>query len=1229
MTDFVHLHLHTEYSLLDGAVKVDDLVRHCKENGIDTVAITDHGNMYASLKFAERCKKNKIKSIIGCEFYVVDDYREHIDQKADHLILLAKNKAGYINLVQLDSLAFVDGYYYRPRIDYKVLKEHTEGVICLSACLAGRIPRLLMAGEYEKAKAFALGLREDFGEDFYLEIQDHGIPEQKQILPYIVQISRETGIPLVATNDVHYLNREDWEMQDVLMCIQTKRTIDDPARMKMQTHEFYMKSGDEMAEIFKDYPEAIANTRVIANKVSDTDTPFDLKENGDPVYDKSLIPLYTADDGTPSPEFLRRLTWERLPGRYPVITDEIRARTEYELDIIIKMGFADYYLIVWDYINWSRLNDIPVGPGRGSGVGSIVAYAIGITNVDPLRYDLLFERFLNPDRVSMPDFDVDFCTARRGETIEYVRRRYHPENVAQIVTFGTLASRAVIKDVGRVMRVPFSETDRVTKLMDGKSTIRELLGLNIPKCMEKEEELRQKVEEQRRIVENASADSLDDEKFKLKNLEDDFDSAQKKLQEQEAKRNSEFIEIYETDPTLERVINMGLKLEGMPRNTSMHAAGVVICRKKIADNVPLSRNGEDVTTQFDMKEVESIGMLKMDFLALTTLTDIKKTLDYIYEDYGKHIEFGQECDDQGAYALVAEGDTDAVFQLEQGGMKRFMKQLQPTCLEDLIAGISLYRPGPMDFIPTYLKNRADPAHIQYLTPLLRPILEKTYGVIIYQEQVMQIFQNLAGYSLGQADLVRRAMAKKHLNELMAQKDKFIYGDTDKVVGKEKDGTPVYGNITGCKAHGIAPEVASELFSQMESFASYAFNKSHAAAYAVVTYQTAFLKKYYPKEFLAGVLNNRIDKIDEISKYVVYMKEKNIAVYPPDVNLSKAYFSVQGDGLRFGLCALRGVGIPAMEAVIEERQKNGLFKDFSDFLMRCTKFVNKRMVEALIFGGAFDGMGHKRSQYAAVYEDLMRRIAGMDKQKSGAQLSLFGDIIVEEPPEADYPDIPEWETMDLLGKEKSVLGVYVSGHPFAMYAKYFSDCNFHCGMLADFEVDEETGERTYQRIKSGDKVAMGGIVSNIKKNNTKSGAIMAFVTLEDLYGSVECVVFPKVYEKAKSFLRPDVAVSVSAKVDIDPEKAPVLIVDTMDLFTASAEKQEPAAAVEHEQVLWLDARSMSEEDFEELIDTVTGYAGSVKAKILHGGRRYEFGVNLNRALTSELRLFLPAECIKLV
>ncbi len=1201
MTDFVHLHLHTEYSLLDGAVKVDELVEHCQKNGIDAVAVTDHGNMYASLYFAEECKKRGIKYIIGCEFYVVDDYKKKESQSADHLILLAKNKAGYVNLVQMDSLAFVDGYYYRPRIDYETLKSHSDGVICLSACLAGRLPRLLMAGEYAKAKEFVLSMKEIYGEDFYIEIQNHGIPEQRQILPLLVKLARETNTELVATNDVHYLHKEDWEMQDVLMCIQMKKTLDDPARMKMETREFYFKSGDEMAALFPDLPQAIANTRVIANKVSDTDTPFNLKDNGSPVYDKSLIPLYTADDGTPSPEFLTRLTWEGLPKRYPELTEEIKKRASYELEIIIKMGFADYFLIVWDYINWSRLHDIPVGPGRGSGVGSIVAYAIGITNVDPLRYDLLFERFLNPDRVSMPDFDVDFCTARRGETIEYVRRRYHPENVAQIVTFGTLASRAVIKDVGRVMSVPYSETDRVTKLMDGKSTIRELLGLNIEKCRKK--------------VMETEGDP------------DKHDEAVKALQEQESKRNPEFIEIYESDETLKRVIDMGLKLEGMPRNTSMHAAGVVICRKKIADNVPLSRNGEDITTQFDMKEVESIGMLKMDFLALTTLTDIKKTLDYILEDTGRTVEFDQKCDDPGAYELIAEGDTDAVFQLEQGGMKRFMKQLQPTCLEDLIAGISLYRPGPMDFIPDYLKNRAEPDKIKYLTPMLRPILEKTYGVIIYQEQVMQIFQSLAGYSLGQADLVRRAMAKKHRSELMAQKDKFIYGDVDKVVGKDKDGNPVMGNITGCGSHGIPPEVAGELFGQMESFASYAFNKSHAAAYAVITYQTAYLKKYYPKEFLAGVLNNRIDKIEEISKYVVYMKEKNIAVYPPDVNLSKTYFSVQGDGLRFGLCALRGVGLAAMEKVIEERETKGRFKDIADFFLRCTKYLNKRMVEALNFGGAFDGFGVRRSQVDAVYEDAMKRVTGMDKQKNSAQMSLFGDFIEESAPKIEFPDIPEWDNTELLSREKSVLGVYVSGHPFRRYAPYFRDCNFHCGMLADFDLDEESGDRVYHKIKSGQPVSMGGMIAGIKKINTKSGSLMAFVTLEDEYGSIDCLAFPKVYDRIRPYLSQDNVVRVVGKIDIDPEKLPVIVLDTLEKFEPP--ETDRKLTEEKEQVLWLDARALNEEEMEEFLLMLQEYPGTLKAKILNGGKRYEYSVNYSRAFRAELGTFLQDGCVKLI
>ena len=1213
MTDFVHLHLHTEYSLLDGAAKVEDLCDYMAANGIDACAVTDHGNMYATLYFAEECVKRNIKYIIGCELYMTDDYtQKQPGTKTEHLILLAKNKKGYKNIVWMDSTAYIDGFYGKPRLDYKTLKEHSEGVICLSACLAGRMPRLLMAGDYEGAKAFAKEMQDCFGEDFYIELQDHGLPEEKQVIPQLMQIARELNIQLVATNDVHYIHKEDWEAQDILLCIQTKKTLDDPKRMKFDTHEFYFKSGDEMAELFSYCPEAITNTRVIADKIEEP--VYDLKPNGTPIYDKSLIPLYTPDDGTSSPEYLTNLTWKGLPDRYDDITPEIKERVEYELGIIIKMGFADYFLIVWDYINWSRMHGIPVGPGRGSGVGSIVAYAIGITDVDPLRYDLIFERFLNPDRVSMPDFDVDFCTKRRYETIEYVRQKYGADKVCQIVTFGTLASRAVIKDIGRTMRVPYSETDKVTKLMDGKSTIAELLGLKIPK-------LEKKLQDPA-LPEDKRAD------------------VEKALEEQRHKLNREFIAVYENNPDLHKVIDFGLKLEGMPKNTSEHAAGVIICNKVLKENVPLALNGNDVVTQFDMKESEAVGMLKMDFLALTTLTDIKNTIDYVKEDYGIDIDFHKiGYDVPEAYQLISSGDTDAVFQLEQGGMKKFMRDLQPDKLEDLIAGISLYRPGPMDSIPTYVHNKHYPDQIVYDTPLLEPILRNSYGVTIYQEQVMQIFQNLAGYTFGQADLVRRAMAKKHKDELMAQRDKFIYGDI-------KDG----GSITGCVAHGIPAEVAAKIFADMESFASYAFNKSHATAYAVVSYQTAYLKYFYPKEFLAGILNDRLDKIEEISKYVVYMKEKNIPVYPPDVNKSRAEFRVEGDGLRIGLSALRGAGEEATKNIVRERTEHGLFKSFSDFLMRCTKFLNKKVVECLILSGAFDGFGYHRSQYMAVYEEAMTRIAGTDKSKSGAQISLFGSIIEEPEIVIEFPDIPEFEYGDKLSKEKQVLGVYISGHPFEKYSPYFKDCTFNCNMLNDVEEDED-GTVTYNSIKSGQPVTMGGIIASIKKLNTKSGQSMAFITVEDLYGSVECIAFPTVYERIKSFLAVDTVVRLNGKIDVAEEKKPSVLLDGMKEFiepttethkTSSrsvpamgAAGQTPTsqetAEKQQKNVLWLNASALDDGEFEELQEMLSAYHGNTEVRVVRDGKkfRYPAGITRSKAFEAELLTFLPPDCIKFV
>ena len=1197
MSDFVHLHLHTEYSLLDGACKVDDLIAHCVKNNIKSIAITDHGNMYATLYFAELCRKNKIQAIIGCEMYMTQDlYRKDSSSDFEHLILLAKNKKGYKNLVKMDSIAYVDGFYYKPRIDYKTLREHSEGLVCLSACLAGRIPKLLLRGDYEGAKKTALELKEIFKEDFYIEIQDHGIAEQKQVLPLLMQLAKEIDVPLVATNDVHYIEKEDWEMQDVLLCIQTKKTIDDPKRMKFETHEFYLKTPEEMSELFSYAPEAISNTLVIAEKCNE-EPCFDLTDKGDPIKDKSLIPGYTPEDGSDPKDYLTRLTWEGLKRRYGEITDAVKKRADYELGIILGMGFAEYYLIVMDFIQWSKKQGIPVGPGRGSGAASIVAYAVGITDIDPLKYDLFFERFLNPDRVTMPDFDVDFCNERRQETIEYVRKKYHPENVAQIVTFGTLASKAAIKDVGRVLRVPYSETDRVTKLMDGKSTISELLGWNIPALQKK-----------------MQAETDEDKRIEL----------EKKIDEQEKKRNNDFIQLYETDAQLRRVIDMALKLEGMPRNTSMHAAGVVICRKPIADNVPLSRNGEDVTTQFDMKEVESIGMLKMDFLALTTLTDIKKACDYILEDTGRVIDWDEiGYENKEAYELISEGDTDAVFQLEQGGMKKFMKELKPGCLEDIIAGVALYRPGPMAYIPTYIANKLNPSKVKYDTPLLEHILKVTYGVIVYQEQVMQIFQDLAGFSLGQADLVRRAMGKKNKAELMAQKDKFIFGNRDQG-----------GNIDGAVSRGIPKEVAAKIFGDMESFASYAFNKAHATCYAVLAYRTAYLKRFYPKEFLAAILNNRIDKIDEVSKYIVYLKEKNILVLPPHVNKSKTYFSVQGNGVRFGLSALKGVGVGATQSIIAERDKNGEFKNFPDFVFRCAPFLNKRMLEGLICAGAFDDFGKNRAQLLLVYESVLDQANRIAKQKQSMQMSLFGDIIQEDLTDISYPNVPEMDVNEKLAKEKLVLGVYVSGHPFENYASSFKDCTFSCAMLQNFEEDDD-GHRTYPELTDGATVTMGGIIGSFKKINTRSGSSMAFISVEDLYGSIECVAFPNVFDKIKSFVAADKVVRLSGKMQLEEEKAPVIILDKMQEYTAESaagdSENARAQAKPCESALWLNASKLTEEEFDDFILLFSHYGnGKTTIKIKRGDKLYKMSdVNYCRGLRDELYLYLEEKDIVLV
>jgi DNA polymerase-3 subunit alpha len=885
--------------------------------------------------------------------------------------------------------------------------------------------------------------------------------------------------------------------------------------------------------------------------------------------------------------------------RYGTVTKRERDRADYELDIICRMGYAEYYLIVWDFINWSKEQGIPVGPGRGSGVSSIVAYSIGITDVEPLQYNLLFERFLNPDRVSMPDFDIDFCTDRRVETIEYVRQKYHPENVCQIVTFGTMAAKNSIKDVGRVLRVPYSETDRLTKIMDGKTSIGDLLGRRIAAAQAK-----------------AEKETDPDKKEELEG----------KLNELKIARNAEFCELYETDANLHRVIEMAMKIEGMPRQTGMHAAGVVICRKKIADNVPLSRNGEDITTQFVAKEIEALGMLKMDFLALVTLTDIKKTIDYIREDYNLEIDFTKiGYSDANAYALISEGDTDGVFQLEAGGMKKFMKTLKPDNLEDLIAGISLYRPGPMKFIDSFCARKQGTEPIVYDCPQEEQILSVTYGIPVYQEQVMQIFQFLAGFSLGEADLVRRAMGKKDKKTLMAQKDKFINGGISTTNGSQ---------IVGCVANGISAETAAKIFADMEGFASYAFNKSHAAAYATLSYQTAWLKRYYCKEFICGLLNNRLNKIDEITKYVLYLKEKGYKVLPPDINKSKTVFSVEEDGVRFGLSALRGVGQNIIDEVIAERKEHGLFADFPDFIQRCAAIVNKRVIEGLIYAGAFDEMGVERSRLAAVYEGLYARATAIAKQRASAQMSLFGDVIEEEKLDVEYPNIPELELMDKLSKEKQVLGVYVSGHPFEKYMSAFADCSFNCMLLDDFTEDED-GNKTFNQLTDGQQITMGGIVSSFRRTITKrTGASMAFIVLEDVYGSIECVAFPAIYEKIKSALVNDKILKIKGKLDLEGGKEPSVILDDaveFDITSHGNEGKKADNGGKKQTVLWLNTSALSDEDFEEFIGMVSNYVGETPCMLVRNGKKYKLdgGVNYCRGLLAELAAFVTDRDIKLV
>lgn len=1202
MENFVHLHVHTEYSLLDGATRISKIFQRCGELGMPAVAITDHGNMYGALEFVKAAIKYtdekadpfeflakrrefKVKPIIGCEVYMADDMLVKASSggrmpKFHHLVLLAKNETGYKNLIRLVSDAYTEGLYYKPRTDFAHLKEHTEGLICLSACLAGELPQMLLKNDIDGADKLVESYKALFGEDYYIEIQDHGIRDQKAVLPMLVSIARRHNVKIVATNDVHYLNKRDSAAQKVLQCISFRTTmspdsLDDEASLTdtidedgyFPTKEFYLKSCEEMRELFPNLEDSITNTVEIASKC---EPYFFAKE--------PLMPAYIPEDGSTPYEFLRRLTFEGLERKYGTITDKIRERAEYELGIVSKMGFVDYFLIVWDFINWSETHGVPVGPGRGSGVGSIVAYAIGITKVEPLKYDLIFERFLNPERVSNPDFDIDFCVDGRERTIEYVIGKYGVNNVSQIVTFGTLAAKAAVKDVGRVFNQPFAEVDKITKLMPkmmGKNHIGHLLGLEKPK----------KADENPVIPE-------------LKQL-------------------------YETDDMVKKILDMAMEVEGMPRQTGMHAAGVIICRDPIAEHVPMARSGEGiVTTQFNMIECEELGLLKMDFLGLRTLTDIAKAIKYVKQTRGVELDFyasnGIGYDDQGTYRLIGEGDTHAVFQLESEGMKKFMRELQPTSLEEIIAGISLYRPGPMDKIPVYIANKHNPAGVVYDHELLEPTLKVTYGIMVYQEQVMRIVQDVAGYTLGRADEVRRMMSKKKHDKMEKERAIFLNGLHNEKV-----------DIKGAVANGVSAEIANKIYDDMSTFASYAFNKSHAAAYAHLSYQTAYLKCYYTVEFITAVLNNRITSIEEISNYLNYLKEHGYQVLPPNINRSYAEFSVENGGVRIGMAGIKNVGVAAVESIVAEREKNGEFKDFVEFVKRMeNSMINKKQLESLIYAGTFDCFGLKRSQLIASYEQILDRVMRDHKNASGGQMSFF-DKADSELNGFKYPELDEYEPTDKLMKEKEVAGVYLTGHPLDQYKEHLKKYAHNTVMLTERteHVDDDGETEDAYVIPDDSTVVLGGmLVEASKKVSKKTGKEFGVGKLEDLYGTVELMLGGFKLSQYKSLFTKDRLVTVTGKLRRREDGA--------TLFVDRIEAWNNVKAKESKKICFYISLSGSEPELmDELKDILSAYPGSDETYVKNtdDGKVYLMGITagLNDMLLTELCGLVGERNIKIV
>ena len=1069
---FAHLHVHTEFSLLDGSNKIKEYVSRVKELGMNSAAITDHGVMYGVIDFYREAKKQGINPILGCEVYVAPNSRfdREItggDDRYYHLVLLAENEEGYANLTKIVSKGFVEGYYYKPRVDKELLRKYHKGIIALSACLAGEVARFLTKGLYEEAKKTALEYQEIFGEgNFFLELQDHGIPEQGLVNQQLFKMSEETGIELVATNDIHYTYAEDAKPHDILLCIQTGKKLSDENRMRYDGGQYYVKSEEEMLRLFPYAKQALENTQKIADRCH-VEIEFGVTK----------LPKYDVPDGYTSWEYLQKLCYEGLEKRYGDPSEELKDRLSYELETIHQMGYVDYFLIVWDFIKYAKDHGISVGPGRGSAAGSIVSYCLEITTIDPIRYQLLFERFLNPERVSMPDIDVDFCYERRQEVIDYVTRKYGKDCVAQIVTFGTLAARGVIRDVGRVMDLPYAYVDSISKMIPQE------LGITIDKAL---------------------------------------------------KMNPDLKKLYDTDETVTNLIDMAKRLEGLPRHCSMHAAGVVICQKPVDEYVPLSRAADGtITTQFIMRTLEELGLLKMDFLGLRTLTVIQNAV-LLARRKQPELNINQiDYNDQKVLDYIGTGKTDGVFQLESAGMKGFMKELKPHNLEDVIAGISLYRPGPMDFIPQYIRGKNDSSSITYDCPQLEPILAPTYGCIVYQEQVMQIVRDLAGYSLGRSDLLRRAMSKKKAAVMEKERKIFIYGD-------EETGVP------GCIKNGIDEQTANKIYDEMIDFAKYAFNKSHAAAYAVVSYQTAWLKYYFPIEYMAALMTSVIDNPSKVSEYIYACRQMNIKILPPDINKGEANFSVDGGDIRYGLAAIKSIGRPVIKAIVEDREELGLFQNLEDFITRLSakNILNKRTIENLIKAGALDTLGGTRKQFMSIYVQIVDHVTQEKKNSMVGQMTLF-DLVSEDQKEEfqiRMPDVGEYSKETLLAFEKEVLGIYVSGHPLEAYEEKWKKSI--SATTADFQLDEETG---HTKVHDGAKEIIGGMITEKTIKHTKTNQMMAFITVEDLLGTVEVVVFPRDYEKNRDYLEVDSKVFVRGRVSEEDDKPSKMICEKIIPF----------------------------------------------------------------------------------